>query len=156
MSNSPRHISLIVDEIKINDTIRTFGDDCCICLESLNNNQESKDEDIIEVILSCGHKFHYDCFNLFVLYKLSSNAPIFCPICKHCVLDTEHQMYKQTQIHVIPQITQDTTPRVLFRRNLNCLCFRTPERVCVTFTLGFAFVYAILICIIVVVSIRHN
>jgi hypothetical protein len=160
MSNTQQHISLIVDEIQINNTVKTFSEDCCICLEPFNNNQENKEEideqEIIEVILSCGHKFHYTCFNLFVLYKLSSNASIMCPICKHCVLHTEHNIYKETREQVIPQVTEDITSRVTFRRNFNCMCFRTPERACVVFTIGFAMAYAILVCIIIAISLRNG
>ena len=51
------------------DTRNNSSDNCCICMENLNDNNNIK-------ILNCGHSFHRNCIN-----QWNRNHPS-CPLCR--------------------------------------------------------------------------
>ena len=81
-------IVIIVEQVNSLDVTQTFNDDCVICLEPFE-----QDENQLEVTLSCGHKFHSDCIQPVIVNLLQQNADITCPVCRTNVMNTTHQAY---------------------------------------------------------------
>ena len=50
------------------------NDNCCICLESINNKYFDK------IVLKCGHSFHFDC-----LKKQIESKNYECGLCKNFI-----------------------------------------------------------------------
>ena len=86
---------------------------CCICYEFFNNN------DTENVIIGCGHKYHYDCLFTYIKNRNRNNAK--CPLCKYshnhiyiynslninkitffiqCYCNSERQMYHYSNAHL--------------------------------------------------------
>jgi hypothetical protein len=84
-------IVIIVEQINSLDVSQTFNDDCVICLEPFG--YEENDDNQLEVILACGHKFHNDCIQPVIVCQLQQNADITCPVCRTNVMNTTHHAY---------------------------------------------------------------
>ena len=64
-------IVIIVEQVNSLDVTQTFNEDCYICLEPF-----VQDANQLEVTLACGHKFHSDCIQPFIVSLLQQNADI--------------------------------------------------------------------------------
>ncbi len=79
----------MTDEI-INDDINI----CSICLETLNNNSNDINNNII--LLSCKHELHKKCYDILI-----ENKHVKCPLCRRYLFIGTTILFKQFRINLI-------------------------------------------------------
>lgn len=68
---------------KVKHHLNFDNDTCCICQHD-NLDKDSK-------VLTCGHRFHLQCFEDLVRHSRTNSQKLKCPMCRNSILLNKHQ-----------------------------------------------------------------
>ena len=82
-----------LEEIKYNDNLNDYGDNCTICMNGFTKN-------IIIYKTPCEHIFHIECFNKY-LKNIKSKDKLICPNCNQNLIINKKFLILRTKTHIV-------------------------------------------------------
>ena len=82
-----------LEEIKYDDNLNDYGDNCTICMNGFNNN-------LVIYKTPCEHIFHKECFNKY-LKNIKSKDKLICPNCNQNLIINKKFLTLRTKAHIV-------------------------------------------------------